>query len=686
MATLASRSAGPLPLADSPLGRTIATTATDIWNDSCAVDELEYAISYGAVGATANPTIVTDVWKGDPAHWRGRVRGPRRRAPERHRGRPGVGHRRGDVAPGGAAPAARVRGVRRPPGPALDADRPDASSARTTGCSSRGSRFDGLAPNIIVKFPATSVGVRVMEEATYRGVNVNATVSFSVAQAVAAAEAVERGLRRREAEGLPIDGMGPVITLMMGRLEDWLRVQTERDGIVADPTVLPWSGVAVFKRAYAEFGARGLRARLLGAAIRHHLHWSELIGGRRGHHDAGGLAAPLQRVVDRGPAADGRAGRAGHRRRAPDALPRFRAGLRARRLEPRGVRHVRTDGADPARVHRLVPRPAAPGRRCAGPEPRRAPGFMTEPGIHPSAPPNDLPPDRLAAPARRLGRGLGRSGGGRLALPVVPDRGRWRPGESVAIGGPDHETAVVLVSGPTRWSRPTGASRSSSRVGHRCSTVCPRRSTCRPADRATVAGNGDAASGPTRLAIATAPTRPEVSAALRPVHIRPADIRVEIRGAGHSTRQINHIIAPDFPADRLLLVEVLTPAGNWSSWPPHKHDVDAMPDEAVLEEIYHYRFRRPEAWAIQRVYRAAPSPLGAPRDAVWAVRDGEVVVVTDGYHPFAATDADDAYYLNALAGDRRTMACSFDPALDHVRSRWSGETPDPRLPLVGRAG
>ncbi|MEP6640030.1 MAG: transaldolase family protein, partial [Chloroflexota bacterium] len=118
-----------------------------------------------------------------------------------------------------------------------------------------------------------------MEEATYRGVSVNATVSFSVAQAVGAAEAVERGLRRREADGLPVESMGPVITLMMGRLEDWLRVQSERDGIVADPTALPWSGVAVFKRAYAEFQSRGLRARLLGAAIRHHFHWSELIGG-----------------------------------------------------------------------------------------------------------------------------------------------------------------------------------------------------------------------------------------------------------------------------------------------------------------------------------------------------------------------------------------------------------------------
>ena len=125
MATLASRTAGPLPLADSPLGRTIATTATDIWNDSCAVDELEYAISYGAVGATANPTIVTDVWKGDPAYWRDRVRALARRTPERDRGRPRVGDRRGDVAPGGATAASGVRGVRRAPGPPLDADRPD---------------------------------------------------------------------------------------------------------------------------------------------------------------------------------------------------------------------------------------------------------------------------------------------------------------------------------------------------------------------------------------------------------------------------------------------------------------------------------------------------------------------------------------------------------------------------------
>jgi 5-deoxy-glucuronate isomerase len=152
---------------------------------------------------------------------------------------------------------------------------------------------------------------------------------------------------------------------------------------------------------------------------------------------------------------------------------------------------------------------------------------------------------------------------------------------------------------------------------------------------------------------------------------------VEIRGAGNATRQINHIIAPEFPADRLEVVEVLTPSGNWSSWPPHKHDVDAMPGEAVLEEIYYYRFERPEAWGLQRLYRADRS-----RDAVWEVRTGELVLVTDGYHPFVAGHGDHAYYLNALAGDRRTMACSFDPQLDWVRDTWKSMQPDPRLPLA----
>ncbi len=265
-------------LTASPLARTIADTPTDIWNDSCAVDELEYAIAFGAVGATANPTIVHDVWKANPTHWQARAQaladtkpgwteieiawgiveemsltGARLLEPTfvRHGGRKGRLSMQTNPT------------FWRSPDPMLD----------------QGLHFASLAPNIIVKFPATAAGIGVMEEATYRGVSVNCTVSFSVAQAVAAAEAVERGLQRREAEGLRVDDMGPVITIMMGRLEDWLRTVAERDGIICDPAALPWSGIAVFKRAYAIFQERGLRARLLGAAIRHQYHWSELIGG-----------------------------------------------------------------------------------------------------------------------------------------------------------------------------------------------------------------------------------------------------------------------------------------------------------------------------------------------------------------------------------------------------------------------
>jgi 5-deoxy-glucuronate isomerase len=178
------------------------------------------------------------------------------------------------------------------------------------------------------------------------------------------------------------------------------------------------------------------------------------------------------------------------------------------------------------------------------------------------------------------------------------------------------------------------------------------------------------------VAVANAPASGRATAD-GPVRIGPEEIRVEVRGAGNATRQINHIITPEFPADRLEVVEVYTPSGNWSSWPPHKHDTDDMPREAVLEEVYSYRFRRPEAWGVQRLYRADGS-----RDELWAVRDGETVMVPDGYHPFVATHGDDAYYLNALAGDLRTMACSFDPNLASVMDEWGSVQPDPRVPLV----
>ncbi|CAN5716260.1 hypothetical protein BH23CHL7_BH23CHL7_21300 [soil metagenome] len=261
----------------SPLQRT-AATATDVWNDSCDVEELRYAIEHGAVGATANPTIVHDVWKRDPARWRERVRDLAVRLPDATEA---------DLAWAVVEEMSAAGAQLLEPAFERFAGRQGRLSMQTDPTLWRsphrmlaqGIHFTTVAPNVIVKFPATRAGIQGMEEATYRGVSINATVSFSVAQAVAAAEAVERGLARRAAEGLPSEDMGPVITLMMGRLEDWLRVLIERDGIIVDPAALPWSGVAVFKRAYSIFRQRGFRARLLGAAIRHHLHWSELVGG-----------------------------------------------------------------------------------------------------------------------------------------------------------------------------------------------------------------------------------------------------------------------------------------------------------------------------------------------------------------------------------------------------------------------
>jgi 5-deoxy-glucuronate isomerase len=159
-----------------------------------------------------------------------------------------------------------------------------------------------------------------------------------------------------------------------------------------------------------------------------------------------------------------------------------------------------------------------------------------------------------------------------------------------------------------------------------------------------------------------------------PVLVRPEDVEIEVRGAGNATRQINHIVKPEFPAERLLVVEVFTPAGNWSSYPPHKHDEDHPPGEVVLEETYYFRTN---GWAVQRLY--------SPRhdlDLTETVRDGDLMLVPYGYHTTAAAHGYDLYYLNALAGDRRSMAAADDPDLAWIRGAWAELEPDPRVPLV----
>lgn len=164
-------------------------------------------------------------------------------------------------------------------------------------------------------------------------------------------------------------------------------------------------------------------------------------------------------------------------------------------------------------------------------------------------------------------------------------------------------------------------------------------------------------------------------ARLKPRLITPDDVRPEVRGGGNATRQILDIIRPEFPADRLLICEVYTPSGNWSSYPPHKHDVHNPPAEVDLDEIYYYRIDHPDGYAFQRLYDAAGT-----RDDTLKIVDGDLVLIKDGYHPVVAAHGYNVYYLNVLAGSARSMAASDDPRYAHLRRSWPA--PDPRVPMV----
>jgi transaldolase len=262
----------------SPLHETVTTTATDYWNDSCSVEELTYAIANGAVGATSNPTIVGEVLKKEMHLWRDRIG-------ELIAANPAATEDEvtwlliEEMAVKGAEllqPVFEREGGRKgrlsiQTNPKLYRD-----AARIT---EQALHFARLAPNMQVKAPVTRAGVEALEEMTAAGVNVNATVCFTVPQALAVGEAVERGLRRREDTGEDVSTMSPVCTIMVGRLDDWLQVYADREGILLTPGSVNWSGIACLKKAYPIFQERGYRTRLLAAAYRHHLHWSELIGG-----------------------------------------------------------------------------------------------------------------------------------------------------------------------------------------------------------------------------------------------------------------------------------------------------------------------------------------------------------------------------------------------------------------------
>jgi transaldolase len=239
---------------------------------------LKEALTWGIVGATCNPIIALSAIKADKEYWVGRIKEYAKTHP---------------AATDDQIGWAMVKELSVSAAKILEPEfdnyngRNGRLSIQTDPRNYRDAKaladqafeFSQLAKNIIVKIPVTSEAISAFEEATYRGVSLNATVSFSVAQTIAVAEAIERGLKRREAEGLDISQMGPVCTIMLGRVDDWVKVSVEKSGTLIDPGVMEWAGVAVFKHAHQIYKQRGYRTRLLCAAFRNHMHWSEIIGG-----------------------------------------------------------------------------------------------------------------------------------------------------------------------------------------------------------------------------------------------------------------------------------------------------------------------------------------------------------------------------------------------------------------------
>ena len=262
----------------SPLHQTVSTTETDVWNDSCATEELAYAIENGAVGATSNPTIVLNVLRQEMPFWKPRILEIIEENPtwseveitwkifE-------------EIGVNGSKTLLSVFERLQGKKGRLSIQTNPANYRNSDLLTEQAIYFDKLAPNIQVKIPVTKAGVQAIEDATYNGVNINATVCFTVPQALAVAEAVEKGLQRRKDEGKPTDSMTPVCTIMVGRMDDWLKIVAKKEGIIVTPGDMDWAGIACMKKAYAIYKSRGYQTRLLAAAYRNHMHWSEFIGG-----------------------------------------------------------------------------------------------------------------------------------------------------------------------------------------------------------------------------------------------------------------------------------------------------------------------------------------------------------------------------------------------------------------------
>lgn len=254
-------------------------TVTDFWNDSCNLEELTEAVGQGAVGATSNPVIVYNVLKQEVALFLNTLDELIEKNKE-------------DSEDDIAWKLIREIGIKA-------AKILEPVFVKNNGLKGRLSlqvnpkyyrnktkmvehakELSQIAPNIAIKAPATETGIEAFEEMTAYGITVNCTVCFTVPQAIACAEAIERGIKKAEQKGIDTRKITPYVTIMVGRLDDHLKRVMDKDRIVIDPGYLEWAGIAVFKKAYRIFQKKGYRSTLLTAAYRNHMQWSELVGGK----------------------------------------------------------------------------------------------------------------------------------------------------------------------------------------------------------------------------------------------------------------------------------------------------------------------------------------------------------------------------------------------------------------------
>ena len=251
---------------------------TDWWNDSNDHSELQHAVKEGAVGATSNPVITQAAVAAHPDVWLpviDRLIEENTTSTEDE-----IAWMLGDHV------GRRAAKILEPIYENTNGQKGKLSLQvnpkyyrNADLMVTQADQLASIAPNIAIKCPAVIAGIKAIEDLTAKGISINATVSFSVPQAIAAAEAVERGLLKAEKNGINTDSITPYITIMVGRIDDHLRRVITREKIMVDPGITNWAGVAIFKKAYRIFKERGYRGKLLSAAFRCHMHWSEFIGG-----------------------------------------------------------------------------------------------------------------------------------------------------------------------------------------------------------------------------------------------------------------------------------------------------------------------------------------------------------------------------------------------------------------------